>query len=54
MSTQVYEKPSGVKIEVNDTEETRALAKELGWKKPRGRRPRVTDDDSGRSRPEGA
>lgn len=43
---QVYEKPTGVKIEVVDTEETRAVAKELGWKKPRGRKPKVTDDDS--------
>lgn len=54
MSVQVYEKPNGTKIEVNDTDETRALARELGWKKPRGRKPRVTDDDSGTGSREGA
>ena len=49
-----YVKPNGTVIEVVDTEETRAYAKENGWKKPAGRKPKVKDDDSGRSSREGA
>lgn len=51
---QKYIKPNGTVIEVVDTEETRALAKALGWKKPAGRKPRVKHDDSAGSSRTGA
>jgi hypothetical protein len=32
MTTKIYTRPSGNDIEINDTEETRALAESYGWK----------------------
>lgn len=43
---QRYIKPNGTEITVNDTEDNRALASSLGWKKPPGRKRKAENDDS--------